>query len=250
MKNVVFIPNVNIDNVQHIGYQCSINSWKHWCKKNNCELFIWEDLIFPMEEMKVTWQRYYVFDMLEANNIEYDQILMVDADMIVHPDCPNFFNDTNNKFTSVHDYGVYEWILRSIENYSKHVFNGHMIDFWKYINGGFQIVNKNHKDFYKKILEFYNTNKDLLLQVQQSYGVGTDQTVLNFLLELENIDVNLLSYEYNMGNMPAKEILDDELTFTKIGYIYHFNGIPDKEKSVPFWMKKTYDHLFGQLTKN
>ena len=80
--------------------------------------------------------------------------------------------------------------------------------------------------------------------------MSVSRTVLNFLLELENIDVKLLPYEYNMGNMPAKEILDDELTFTKIGYIYHFNGIPDKEKSVPFWMKKTYDHLFGQLTKN
>ena len=34
--------------------------------------------------MKITWQRYYLFDILEANSIEYDQVLMVDADTITN----------------------------------------------------------------------------------------------------------------------------------------------------------------------
>ena len=37
----------------------------------------WEDLLFPIEHMKITWQRYYLFDILEANNIDYDQILTI-----------------------------------------------------------------------------------------------------------------------------------------------------------------------------
>jgi len=33
----------------------------------------------------------------------------------------------------------------------------------------------------------------------------------------------------------------------KLGYIMHFNGIPEKETSVPFWMEKTYKYLYGDL---
>ena len=47
--------------------------------------------------MNICWQRYYLFDILDANDIKYDQILSVDADTIVHPDCPNFFEMTEGK---------------------------------------------------------------------------------------------------------------------------------------------------------
>ena len=47
-----------------------------------------------------------------------------------------------------------------------------------------------------------------------------------------------------MGCMLKKEILANDMLFTKLGWIYHFNGLPDKDKSVPFWMKKTFDYLY------
>ena len=97
MKNIVFIPNIDVGNGRSDNYNYSINSWKQWCDKNNCELIIWEDLVLPVEEMKITWQRYYVLDILEGNKIDYNQVLIVDADTIVHPDCPNFFNETDGK---------------------------------------------------------------------------------------------------------------------------------------------------------
>ena len=82
MKNIVFIPNIKVgDGARSISYQYSINSWKHFCDKHNCELLVWEDLLFPIEDMKITWQRYYLFDILEGNNIDYDQILMVDGEV-------------------------------------------------------------------------------------------------------------------------------------------------------------------------
>ena len=73
MKNIVFIPHINLGNGRSDKYSYSVNSWKKWCDKNNCELIIWEDLLLPVEEMKITWQRYYVFDILDNNNINYDQ---------------------------------------------------------------------------------------------------------------------------------------------------------------------------------
>jgi hypothetical protein len=41
--------------------------------------------------------------------------------------------------------------------------------------------------------------------------------------------------------MNRYEILDEELTFTKIGWIYHFNGIPDEIRN--YAMKKTSEVL-------
>ena len=44
-----------------------------------------------------------------------------------------------------------------------------------------------------------------------------------------------------MQHMNRYEILDEELTFTKIGWIYHFNGIPDEIRN--YAMKKTSEVL-------
>jgi lipopolysaccharide biosynthesis glycosyltransferase len=67
--------------------------------------------------MGICWQRYYMFDIIEANEIEYDQVLMVDADTIVHPDCPDFFKESEGKFCAVMNDGCYEWVTRSIKKY-------------------------------------------------------------------------------------------------------------------------------------
>ena len=49
-----------------------------------------------------------------------------------------------------------------------------------------------------------------------------------------------------MQDMSRTEILNGELSFTKIGWIYHFNGIPNnKDNQAQFyWMEKTYKHLY------
>ena len=116
-KNIVFIPNIKMGDGRNDSYQYSVDSWKHFCEKNDCELLVWEDLLFPVDYMKITWQRYYLFDFLEENEIEYNQILMVDADTIVHPDCPNFFDETDGRYCGVMNDGCYEWVTRSIRDF-------------------------------------------------------------------------------------------------------------------------------------
>ena len=196
--------------------------------------------------MAICWQRYYLFDILEANEIEYDQILMVDADTIVHPDCPNFFDMTDRKMCGVHNEGSYDWIIRSIENYGKYFFNGHVMDFWKYIDCGFVVVNEIHRDFFKQVTDFYNENAELLRQVEREWHAGTDQTPVNILIHDRNIDFKWLPYEFNMCDMFRKELLTDDLLFTKWGWIYQYNSIPNntEDKLTYLWMKKTYEHLY------
>ena len=41
MKNVVFIPSIDLGNGRSEKYSNCINSWKYWCDKNDCELLVW-----------------------------------------------------------------------------------------------------------------------------------------------------------------------------------------------------------------
>tara|TARA_Y100000593_G_scaffold57224_1_gene106528 strand:+ start:8711 stop:9487 length:777 start_codon:yes stop_codon:yes gene_type:complete len=255
-KNVVFIPCVEIDDRHYIKdrskpYKYGIASWKKWCDKNDCELFLLKDLITDHEYMKVTWQRYYVLDLLENQGIDYDQVLMIDADSIIHPDCPNFFEMTDRKYCGVHANGSYDWVCRSIENYSKHLFDGKIIPFWEYIMGGWQVFNKDHKQFHQDIIKFYFENRDKILKLQE-YFVGTDQPVINFLKYKHDIDFKILPYEFSMADMARKEVLDEDLTMTKVGWIYQYNAIPDNKNAdkTYYWMKKTYEHLYGKLDED
>jgi hypothetical protein len=245
MKNTVFIIAVKKDGQLKPEYEISIESWKRWCNKNDTQMFLLEEPIVPMNEMHIIWQRYFMFDIFDSNEIESDQTLIVDADTIVHPDCPNFFNETEGKYCLVHDDGSYDWILRGMEHYSKYVYDGAWFDFWKYGNSGFQIVNNTHREFFNYMKEFYLENSNIIRDIQNTYGIGTDQTPLNYNLNLKNIPVKLLSYKYNMTCMLKKEILADDMLFTKLGWVYHFNGLPNKDLSVPHWMEKTYRYLYG-----
>jgi len=254
-KNLVFIMDIDIggegrySSTRRLPYEYSIKSWKYWCNKNNCELFILNDLLLPNEEMGICWQRYYLFDILDANDIDYDQILMADADTIVHPECPNFFDMTEYKLCGVHNNGSYDWVIRSIENYSKYFFKGHMMPFWKYIDCGFVIINESHRPFFNEVVNFYNANSELFRKVEQEWHGGTDQTPVNFLIHEHNIDLKLFPYEFNMVDLNRKEILGEDLLFTKLGWIYQYNAIPNnvEDKLTYYWMDKTYRYLYGEL---
>ena len=119
MKNIVFIPNINLGNGRSNSYQYSIDSWRHFCDKNDCELVVWEDLLYPVDYMKITWQRYYVLEFLENEGIDYDQVLMVDCDTVINPNTPNFFEMTDHKYSAVLDNGCWEWTGRSLRHYKE-----------------------------------------------------------------------------------------------------------------------------------
>ena len=255
MKNIVFTMDIDLAgegryaSTRRLPYQYSIKSWEKWCEKNNCELFVLTDLLLPKEQMNICWQRYYLFDILEANNVEYDQILSVDADTIVHPDCPNFFEMTEGRMCGVHNEGSYDWIIRSIENYGKYFFDGYIMDFTKYIDCGFNIYNKTHKDFLNNVIDFYNQNSKQLRQAEKEWHAGTDQTPVNIMIEKNNIDLKLLPYEFNMCDVNRKELFGDDLLFTKVGWVYQYNAIPNNKenKITNQLMKKTYEHFYGEL---
>ncbi len=246
MRNLVFIIDIKKDGKSKKEYQISINSWKHFCEKYNHEILTLNEPLIDTSYMGVIWQRYFLFDILDHNNLKFDQILIVDADTIVHPDCPDFFKLTEHKYTLVHDDGNFDWIIRSMENYNKYLFIDQPIFNWyEYFNSGFQIVNNSHRDFFDTMKNFYTENLETIKWCQKTFGVGTDQTPLNYLLRKENIDIKVFPYSYNMSCMAAKECINDQMQHTRAGNVMHFNGLPNKETSVPYWMEKTYNYLYG-----
>ena len=91
MKNIVFIPNVkgtDEKRLREVAYDLSVKSWKYWCEKNGCELVVMNELVHDYDEMKITWQRYYVLEILENSNIEntslMQKIAVLDDSLLQH----------------------------------------------------------------------------------------------------------------------------------------------------------------------
>lgn len=251
MNNIIFM--IDIKNSDKSGrtnaYKYSISSWRKWGEKNNSKVVVLDEPFVDVKEMRPNWYKYYVFDLLEESKMEYDQILFVDSDTIVHPECPNFFELSEYKYCAVHNYGSYDWVFRSIENYSKYIFNGHQLDWQRYINSGFQIINKKHRPFFDAILQFYAENQKNLTWMQDTFHVGIDQPVANFLLDMYKIDMKLLPYEFNMQDIAMHEGLTEDCLFWKFGWVAHFNSIPNNHESKlsNAWMEHAYKNVWRKL---
>jgi hypothetical protein len=255
-QNVVFMVNLSEDlkKNRNAPYKFSVDSWKHYCDRHGCELFVLEDRIYDEDYMNANWHKMFAIPLLESNDIEFENILIVDSDTIVHPESPDVFNLADGTIRAVHNTGNYDWVIRSMENYSHEMFNGKMFPLDDYINTGLLLINKNHTSFFREVQEFYFDNVNKIMDVQRKYGVGTDQPVLNFLIHEHSQKLNLLPFEWNMQELPRLEILDLDLTFTNFGWVYHFNGIPPEyvlynhidESSVYQWMKYTSEKLFNK----
>jgi len=251
-KNIIFIPAIDAGRNRHHAYKFSILSWKGWADKNNAEVIVWEEPFFSWDEMTIPWQRYYLFDILEHNGIEYDQILMVDSDTIVHPDTPNFFEFTDRKYTAVMDLGCWEWTGRSLRLY-KDLFNNFHLDRGKYFNGGFQIVNQTHKEFFAEVIQFYNQNKEVLVEKQKQH-LGTDQTPINYLVQTRGVDLKMFPATYNLHHMVSKNLLnfghswwgDTMQNLYEQAWVYHFNAIPKNalERTSSYFIQRAYEELW------
>lgn len=256
-KNIIFIPAINAGRDLHQNYGYSVESWKRWSEKyDDIEVLVWDTPLYTWEEMTIPWQRYHLFKILEHNNINYDQILMVDSDTIVNPDTPNFFELTDRKYCGVVDMGCWEWTGRSIRHY-KDIFDGYNIDRGYYINCGFQIVNETHKDFFNLVLDFYQKNQKILVEKQKS-GLGTDQTPVNYLIQMYGIETNILPPTYNLGHLISKNLINlghgwwgDSLdNLYNQGWVYHFNGIPQNKlnRDMKYFLERSFTELYENPT--
>jgi hypothetical protein len=94
-------------------------------------------------------------------------------------------------------------------------------------------------------LNFYWKHKDKIVSLQQKYGVGTDQPLMNYMVRHNDVEVKLLPYQFNMQDLSRKNALDDRMLFTKIKGVYHFNAVSGGPDEVNYWLNKTFKYLYN-----
>ena len=238
-QNIVYIVAINWD-----LQEPAIKSWKYWCDKNNCKFFIIDKPIVNVNYMAPQWQRYYIYDILDKNNIEYDNILYVDADAIVKWDAPNFFDYSNNELGVVKDYASLEWIQNGLNGY-KYLFNNIEIDWEDYFCTGFLLSNKKHKSLYNNFIKFYNEYPMEFRTLQsKTLRKGFDQTPFNLFVRQNNIKVQYLPNKFSLGSLNNKGILYNKM-FIDLGYIWQFNGVyynARKQLMINLWNEIKYNY--------
>jgi lipopolysaccharide biosynthesis glycosyltransferase len=142
---------------------------------------------------------------------KYDRILSMDTDMVILPNCPNPFEEVpEHKIGSVlEDKGSREMdrvnIMLQIQ--SKYGMVG-----WTsgYINTGFFIVSKQHKDIFQKINGEYWTS------------IGVDDIHIGYLIHKLGFEVHELSYKWNHMSMFSEEWNGSPDRFES--YVIHYAG--------------------------
>lgn len=221
-----------------------VSTWSYWTEKNNIDLIVLDEPLADTRVMKPTWQRWYIWDILKSNNIEYDKIALVDVDTMIKWDAPNFFNLVEGEIGVCSDNDNVGWVQQSIEGY-QHMFPGVELDWTDYFNCGFVVLDYSQKHLNEKIKELWSLNQKELLDLQNNLRKGTDQTPVNYLVRQNNIKVKFLNKKFNLTHLNRKEILNNFM-FINLGFIWHFNGF-DKAMRTPLmeqtWqkIKKYYD---------
>ena len=254
-KNIIFwVGVINPDHKDKYGdynyFEYSKNTWKHFCKKFNCHCV---EFNTPVEKdlfkFRVNWQKaIFVFDELEKNNIEYDQIALVDSSCMYKWNAPNFFELTERKFVGWRDVDNMRWTNDSIVGY-KDFFKDFKLDRTKYINSGFIIFNELHKEFFNSFKQLYYDNIDTFCELQDKVvKKGTEQTPLNYWLQINEIETKTdLPIAFKLTHLHRKEMfgynwqLNEDQTpyFIKYGYNWIFNGLPKHDRSN--LMKQVWD---------
>lgn len=224
------------------------NTWQYWCDKNNVDLLILDEPLADTSIVKPTWQRWYVWDILENNKLDYERVALVDVDTMIRWDAPNFFSTeySPNIFNACTDNDNVGWVNESIKGYQKMFQNEDgtdiKLDWEDYFNCGFIVMSKRIKKMLvDHIIKFEEENREELLHLQETLRKGTDQTPVNYLAQRHLGafgGAHIMSKKFNLTHLNRKEILHGG-SFVDLGYVWHFNGF-DKQHRLPV-MKDTWE---------
>lgn len=245
-KNLIFIIAINDPNrqIQNQDYaQYSIKTWEYWCDKNNVDLkVLTEDevgLKFPI------WNKELIYKYGQG----YDKIGIVDSDTMIRWDAPNIFEFTDStKFYGVNDLCDLNWLLSSIEQRQK-FFSDVKMDLNKYLNTGVLFFGAEHLIVFEKFLTFVKHNE---AEINAIDGGGKEQTLLNFFLQKEHIEIELLDPSWNLLSIHKKNMfqhnwqLNQNKTpyFINYSYIWHMTGFPIEDRVQV--MKNTWEFIQNQ----
>lgn len=263
-KNIVFwigVKSTNEDLVKARGYgdyswmEYSKNTWEYWCKKNDCIFVEYnETKESDHQKYKINWQRWFdVFGFIEdiKGINDYNQILLVDASIMIKWDAPSPFDVSENKFCALTGVENLKWSLQSKEGYQD-LFPNVSFRPIDYFASGYCIFNKSHKEFLDKFKKFYYDNHDIILEKEDVLiKKGRDQPVLNYFIRQENVDFKILPIVYGVNHMYRRQVLghnwqlneDNTPFFVKYFYTWIYSGWSDRGDTRTNLMKQTWEAL-------
>lgn len=153
-----------------------------------------------------------IFEKENAFNFigKYDQIAIIDADILIKPDSPNIFDDLKDVWGGVveREMPLEPWYQDKIKNYSRMQYGGLQDVDWKWDNMGAEFFNMGLILFdcekIKPYLKGQNARTFLDRYEFKRFidGVGnwkwsTDQTLLNWWIKKEKMPVTHLDWKWN-----------------------------------------------------
>lgn len=194
-----------------------IKFWKYWCDKHSIEFIICNEYPLNPETTPCTVQKLFSYEILDGNNIQYDQCCLVDWDTFPMPNAKNIFEYTNNKFSVCLDYGYPINILRSIE-FMQQFFENTNVTWDNYFNSGLFVFNKNHKYLFKEAREICLKYDNIRKKNEELFH--GDQTVLNYIVHKYEL-VNILPRSFMVHEHFLKIFLNN--------YVDHHNKFIDAQ---------------------
>lgn len=193
----------------------SLKNWKSYCDKHNIKLIYLTDIINPNFD-RIN-QIFYIFEIFKQNEIEFDNICLVSDTTLINQKTKNLFELANNKLTFAEWDSDFGYLWNNIELYQNY-FKKESLDYTRFFDLGFFIVQKQHESIFNEILKFLTVNfQKLKVQFDTSF------IPQNFFF---NCEYNKLSYTYNMIDMNRKEIVIDK-HLPKLGNIFNFKFNPE-----------------------
>lgn len=246
-------------NEKHGGFKyldIGQQSWIWWCNKNNVEFveYTLEDVgNQDVGKHKPTWQRWFdVFRVLRERDIDYGKICVIDGSTIIRWDTPNFFNlCPAGELTAFRSLENLNWIAQGIDGYKDAwKLNDVEFDLTKYVSCGFQIFDSTHKWFLEQLSDYYFTNNEEILDLQNNkVKRGTDQPVYNYLLQYFNKKVHSLPPQYMLTHLNRFDWFghnwqtgDTTSFFIKYGFIWFYSGFPNRGDREAL-MQQTWDAI-------
>lgn len=229
MKNVIFIVNIH-GKYKPDFFEYCFNTWSFWAEKNNAILFVLEKPYVGAESLAPHLQKYFAFEILRKNGVDFNQVAIVDADTMVKWNCPNFFDISPENFRAVLDDELPKWVAASIETY-RPLFPKTTLDWWEYFNSGFMLFNKSHEDLLSRFISFFkNHEKEISdIHAKSDLKAGYDQTLFNFFIQEQKVETSYLPKIFNFYHLAKKKLLEKK-GFVNLACVWHFNGIEHSER--------------------
>lgn len=248
-KNLIYIVSITDESakINHNDYSIyCIESWKYWCRKNNVDLKIVTEN--DSRCGKPVWNKELIYE----NAKDYEKIGIVDADTMIKWNAPNIFETFNEDFCMVRDTVNWSWVYNSIQNYGK-FFKGIHLDISNYGNAGVLFFHRIYLPLFKQVFEFYKENQEEL--DSWSKGGGREQTILNYFLAKNYVDIKFLDGGWNVLGMHKRgwlnsnhQLQSDMPHLVRYSNIWHFTGFPIEKRTEI--VKYVWDAVKGRYKTN